>query len=258
MKGEVSPMAQMDIAALMAQLKQEFVDNCRDKIETVSRILEAIVSGAAKADDGVEFRRHIHSMKGMGGTFGFPAVTHIAHKLEDYLEMIEGLSADHVPAIQQYLDAIDRALDSDASPSNAEIQIILTGLPHFRKASVSGQKRLAITAMVAMPTGVWRKLVGKELASCGFGLSFADDGVSALRSALISPPDLVFTSMELPDMSGAELSTVFRSVKRTAKARFAIVTSYADLPTPEGVLVIHKSKDFAAGLAEAFMTWKLT
>ncbi len=250
-------MAQADVAALMAQLRQEFVDNCRDKIELTAKILDAIAAGTAKADEAVEFRRHIHSMKGMGGTFGFPAITHIAHKLEDYLEMIDGLSTEHAPAIQRYLDAIDRILDSGNNPSNAETEAILIGLPQFRKTAISGQKRLAITAMVVMPPGMWRKLVGKELASCGFGLSFADDGVGALQSAVISPPDLVFASMELPDMSGGELVSVFRAIKRTAKSRFAIITSHDGLLPPEGVLVIHKSKDFAVGLAEALVSWKM-
>lgn len=41
----------------------------------------------------MELWRDIHRIKGRGGTFGFPSITHIAHMLEDYIETLSEIDA---------------------------------------------------------------------------------------------------------------------------------------------------------------------
>lgn len=250
-------MVGMDIAAVMAQMRQDFIDGCQDKVEALNATLSDVVGGVQDETKSNEFRRLVHSLKGLGGTFGFPAITHVAHRLEDYLEIAGHLDSANVDKVQAYVDAIEAIIDSGENPSEAETERMLRALPQGQVAGFTGQKAIAVAALVVMPQGIWRKMVGQELASCGFRVGFSENGQAALAGALATPPDMVFAAMELEDMTGVELAGVFQAVARTRGARFAIVTSRESLRVPEGVLVVRKSKEFAENLAEALMTWKM-
>ena len=70
----------------MASLRIEFIERANDHLDELdAAIRSAEHDSAGKFPDEYEFRRSVHSVKGSGGTFGFPLVTVIAQRLEDYM-----------------------------------------------------------------------------------------------------------------------------------------------------------------------------
>ena len=79
---------------IVGRLRDEFLADALDRLEIIEQHLD-VMHDAKAIDDGsiLEIRREVHNLKGMGSTFGFPAVSLIAHRLEDYLASIE--TPDH-------------------------------------------------------------------------------------------------------------------------------------------------------------------
>ena len=109
-----------------------------------------------------------------------------------------------------------------------------------------------------MPKGVQRKIVGAELSSCGFDLSFADNSVEAIDIALSIKPNVIVSAMELERMNGVTLARVFNAIDVTSDVPFVLTTSREDSgdlldDLPEGSVVVEKGADFAPQLSEALL-----
>jgi two-component system phosphate regulon response regulator PhoB len=72
-----------------------------------------------------------------------------------------------------------------------------------------------------------RHLVSFKLSRAGFGVTEADDGLAALRSAEQAPPDLVILDVRLPRMSGLEVCRELRGGPRTARTPIIMLTARA-------------------------------
>lgn len=258
----------LDIAALMEQFRIEFLDGGRDRLAILHGILDSLAEGRAGPAEHAEFRRQIHTLKGQAGSFGFPSISHIAHKLEDFLESADGLNSRDLPELMRFVGAIEGVVESGIELSPARIEALLRSLPAFRTAETA-QAATSLGVMVVMPRGTWREVASHELAVRGARLQFAENGLTALSLALTVPPDLIVTTMELGDMSGLELAHVFAAIARLARTRFVILTSRdftnreaADRDgefggtLPGTVRVIHKSGDFADNLGRVLKQWR--
>jgi CheY-like chemotaxis protein len=107
---------------------------------------------------------------------------------------------------------------------------------------------------------VQRRIVQKELASCGFDVTCADTGVAAIGLALSTRPDAVFASLVLPDMSGADLARALAAIGSARKCPFGLLTTkspndpqFAGLPA----WVIPKNERFMETLTERLIEWGL-
>lgn len=260
-------MDQCDLDDLMASMRQEFLESCRDKLANANAIAARILRGTEEGDDVRSLRRDIHSIKGQGTTFGFPTISTIAHKLEDYLESAGGIFQKDIQHVQRFLDAMDDVVDTGQNPEAAATEDLLRRLPVYplftakNAATVSEQKAFTVSALLVMPKGMWRMLLAKELGGCGFRLGYADTGLGAINAAVPMPPDLVVSVMELPDMTGAELAGAFGAIKRLRKGHFALLTSYGPGETaaelPDGLAIIAKNAGFQERIAELLLEWKL-
>ncbi len=87
-----------------------------------------------------------------------------------------------------------------------------------------------------------RTIVIRTLRQAGFGthtLEEAPNGVEALKAIKASPPDLVLSDWNMPDMSGIELLLALRA--QGVRVKFGFVTS-------EGSLEMHKKAMEAGAL----------
>jgi len=248
-----------NVEAVLDNLRQEFIEQSQDMLAEIDGLIARLADGGG---DGalLELRRHVHTIKGQGGTFGFPLITRIAHMLEDYLETLPELNATALGGIQVYADTIAEMLEKGEPGSGNAAGALLAALPAARPAGFTDQIVKDLRALVVMPRGVQRKIIGQELVGCGFRLSFADSAVSALEAALAFPPHIVFASMEIAEFSGGELAAVFQSVQTLAGVKFILLTSYdLDDPRlkilPSGTEIIHKDADFAELLVDCLLKW---
>lgn len=253
----------MDV--LIAGLALEFIENSSDSIDIIDTILTDLMKG--KDGDFLELQRRVHSIKGGGGTFGFPAITLIAHALEDYIETsrIESVRIDnnHLQAIQIYADAIHDILDKGINPDDAETTEILRRLPVNAQAIAFGDLTPQdIGFLLVMPKGLQRRIIGEELASCGFRVNTAQNAVLAIEIGIANPPDIIAANMFIEDMTGVELARVFKTIDATSKAKFLLLTSSETgnaktIGLPLNAKIVHKGPTFSKELTDHLMAWNV-
>lgn len=273
----------VDTDAIFANLRGEFLTDCVDYLERANKAIE----GMAAEDGGTEeylekIQRHVHSIKGMGGSFGFPSISRVAHALEDFMEAHPNILTDW-RGIESYLDEIRRIANSGEDVTGLDLSRTLDDLPkaHRRAHSQTGapagtemqpdlkelRPRIAavrpareVNVLLVMPKCVQRKIVGQEMASCGFGISFVDTGVAAIGLALAKKPDIIASNMMLDDMTGGDLARAVAGIEAIRNTRFVLMVSHqANYPEavdlPDGAAVVTKDGEYAEALTEHLMKW---
>lgn len=249
----------VDMQEFMARLRQEYMESTRDRLERFEDILEKLHDvGGDDPELLMELQRDVHSMKGSAGSYGFPAISAIAHHLEDYLETCETLSKENLYDIETFIETIRTVIYADVQPEGDVLAAIRASLPTTAKPKqeakmFSAQATRDVYVMLVMPRGLQRKIISTELASCGFHVQLAENGAEAIARLLAHPADLVLVAMELPDMTGGELAAVLGVLSKTQAAKAAVLTSYdrddarlKDLPS--GVPVVRKGEAFTEDL----------
>ena len=256
-----------DREAFLVSLRREYVESAGDRLERLDELLDRLYMGAGSTDDLLEMQRDVHSLKGSAGTFGFPAISAIAHRMEDYIETSPELDGTRLNALQAFMDVIRAIITAEQDPDDETLKKILEDLPSSaqgdpKPAGFSDQTIRDIHVLLVMPRDIQRKIIGIELASCGFRVAVADQGTDAIARGLADRPDIVVTAMELSDMSGAELSQVFHTLDRLKGSRMIVMTSY-DLSAPKvralpnDVAVVRKGELFIEDLSRCLIEWRI-
>ena len=239
----------------LASLKTDYIEGSGDKLDGIDAIIDRMYRGEGdRGADFIDMQREIHSLKGLAGTYGFSSVSLITHRLEDYIEATRRLSNDQLRDVQKYIDRIREIFQSGVNPAEAKMDAILRALPSGTASLVSPQDVRNVIVLLVMPKGVQRRLIGGELASCGFELSFTESPVEAIGLALSLKPDIVVSSMELAPLTGVELGRVLKDIEATSKVAFVLTTSHEDdsrflKSLPEGAHIIHKGPKFTEELS---------
>lgn len=244
-----------DLESALSRLKQDFIESSLEKLDEVDQIIDNIYNERGhRGDQFFQLQRDIHSIKGSAGTHGMNLVTLVAHRLEDYLEAVPRLNLEQWRSVQIYADEIRALIDLGKDPSPEDVKHILHRLPHAQEpaSEFSDQKRKKVTILLVMPVGVQRKLIGQELAACGFDLSFTDKPVEAIKLIMELKPNAVLSNKELNNMTGVELANVLGEIKATQNIPFALLTSSEVTPRdlPKGSKIIRKGEDFVSDLTE--------
>ena len=254
-----------NVDEILKQLAIEFLDSCEDSLVIIDDAITRMMGANGAWDkDFAEILRYVHSIKGSGGTFGFPAITMIAHALEDFIETAGKIGPDHLPAIQVHVDAIRKISDQGENPTDQETTKILRALPVSSTITVdaipSDQAPRDIGFLLVMAKGLQRRIIGEELASFGFRVSLAETAIEAIEIALANPPDIFAASRFNEDMTGAELARVFKSIDSLANTKFLLMTSSDDtnpeaLGLPDDARIAHKGDKFTEDMTNHLIEW---
>ena len=245
---------EFDLEAALSRLKEDFIAGSLEKLDDIDTIIDNIYNERGnRGDQFFQLQRDVHSIKGSAGTHGLHLLTLVAHRLEDFLEAAPRLSNEEWRSVQIYIDEMRNLINlGDDLEDERERERIIQSLPHAQESSTefSEQKNRKVTVLVVMPAGVQRKVIGKELAACGFDLSFTDRPVEAIRLVMDLQPDAVISNQEFRNMTGVELAKVLKDIKLTSKTPFALLTSSdLDLSSlPKGTHIIHKGMTFVDDL----------
>tara|TARA_R110000868_G_scaffold248558_2_gene505097 strand:- start:204 stop:1001 length:798 start_codon:yes stop_codon:yes gene_type:complete len=251
------------LEAALKKLRLDFIDGMLDRLDEIETILTTLHHHDTAFDETfLDLRRHIHSIKGQGGTFDFPAISMIAHKMEDCIEVSPAINDNELHTLEIYFDRIRNILEAGVNPPEEELPNLLRAGNLDADKVIKDQKSRVIDILLVMPGGLQRKIIAQELASCGFRLSMFDTPTHALKHALQIPPDLVFATMEMVEMNGLELAHVFNAVEATRNRRFILMTSAGDTCTtvdslPANVAVIRKGPTFFKELMEQLVAWRV-
>lgn len=244
-----------DLEMILADMRQEFIVETSDKLEELESIIGQVRDRTGNVDNNImEIKRLMHTIKGGGGSFGFPTVSKIAHAFEDYLETTGDIRTIVPEDVLLFSDAISSILDTGVEPDDTHAQMMLRSLPTGR--GESGRKMLDKgLAMLVMPRGVQRKIIAQELAQFGYKVHILDDPIRAVDMAITLNPDFLISTMGLERMDGLELAWVLQMISATRKVRCCVVT--ADEVTdeildsaPSQTTVIKKGPRFAPQLMQ--------
>src|SRR3954452_9320795 len=116
-------------AAIMANLRIDFVERSKERLLAMQEDAAALATADPKGRDAavLALLREAHSLKGTGGSFGFAAITVIAHRLEDYLAN----GGEHaIPGgVHRFLDTMQDILEVGHDPDSAALATLLARLP---------------------------------------------------------------------------------------------------------------------------------
>jgi Response regulator containing CheY-like receiver domain and AraC-type DNA-binding domain len=221
----MTPHPPADEPGLLSTLREEFLADARDRIEAMETALEG-----ARCDRGeaplLGVRRDAHSLKGTGGAFGFPAISVIAHRLEDYLAPLAELSPRNTGDVQVFLDELRAILAAGHEPVPENLNAILRRLPaHPEPPEITVELR-DVEVLLVVPSQPVRIALTRELWACGFRVSTARTVGEAIDLVLLAKPDLVITSVILPQADGIDLVRAVRTMAATTSVRTAILTSF--------------------------------
>ena len=209
-----------DLQMILADIRQDFIDNTRDKLDDLEEEIEALRQGDANAEQRIlEVKRVIHSIKGAGGSFGFPTISKVAHGLEDYLETTGDVSTVAAEDLMVFINTITDILIAGDEPDHEMAHMMLRSLPTGRRQS--GARALDKgSALMLMPRGVQRKIISQELAQLGYKVTIVEKavefklGARGLRSiceAIIT--DAMFDIPSQPDVKNFEVTKSYAEEK---------------------------------------------
>ena len=239
-----------DFDAFVEQFRNEFIETTSERLVSIDDLITSMMNNNESDTTLAEFLRHIHSIKGQGATFDFPIITTIAHRLEDYVETAPEHSMTQLGDIQRFVDIIRKIIESGTNPDEAQSQTILSSLPVTAKGfddveSIDEPKPIQdVQILLVMPKGTQRKIIGKELAACGFHISNAENPVDAIKYAISHKPDIVIVSRIMEQMGGREFAKVFSDIELIQDCHIVIATTasrstsdLSDLPETTRVIL---------------------
>ena len=137
---------------MMERVRRECIGNAEDRLDEMEGLIDEVRNGAARNPRYIaEVRRLAHSLKGMGGTFGYPLISVVSHRLEDFLEDAPILDISLVDDTQIFLDRMRDVIDGALDPDDVNTADIVRALPAKRAAfELRSVKVLDIEVMTIM------------------------------------------------------------------------------------------------------------
>lgn len=246
--------------SIVARYEQEFRVDCLEKLDGMDEAINGMVAGGEGFPAHLDnFLRLVHSIKGAGGTFGFPAISSIAHRLEDFVEALKDASS-HMGEIQAFIDSMRKIAESGFNPDPDDCTRLLAALPRANMSIGTVMPSREVNVLLVMPRDVQRKIIGQELSSCGFRISFVATGVGAISAALEEKPDIIVSSVVLADMTGNDLARAMDAIEATHGGHFILlssspVTNEQLKKLPDHIAIVHKGAGYAESLTEHLIGW---
>ena len=236
-----------DLDDFLENLKQDFIESADDRLDDVSNLINQMYG--IKDDNPVEMidvKRHIHTIKGNGTSFGLPSLSVLAHALEDYMETASEIGKARLNNIQVFVDAMRRIVDVGDGPTAEETAAIIRELPIKRSESFANSALKGLKVLMYMPQGIQRKIIGKELSRFGFDVTNAETFTQAIDMALVHNPTLVIASMHTEPVTGLEFAEMLNVPAKLTNTSFLLMTA-GDLEDdlPANTTCIRKGAQFS-------------
>ncbi len=166
---------------ILVDMRQEFIETAEDRLDEIEQSVANLLSGGRNIDcEMLDIKRNIHSIKGLGGSFGFSSMTLWAHALEDYLETTRDIGADQLADVQLFVDRMREIIESGENPDDETTSMAIRTLRlKGRKRDRTGLKD-GTSVMLLMPKGIQRKIIGRELITFGFDIIIAESSMQAI------------------------------------------------------------------------------
>jgi CheY-like chemotaxis protein len=212
---------------MMRVLQVELQDDANDRLAEMGRLLERMGAEGPSDPALASLRRLAHNLKGIGGSFGYPALSQIAHRMESYVSDLSTWAKETPGQLQKFIDRMAEMLERPQQPSDEELAQIVRALPSHlvQNFSVREIKGHTVEVLLVTPTRALAKLLSQQIMACGFRVNAVNDPMDGLNAALRARPDMIITSQVMRTMTGLDLVRAVRAISATQKIPAAILTS---------------------------------
>lgn len=246
-----------------SQVESEALDEARDLVSNLELRVQQVKNGildpkeAAKtlATESANLRLKARAVN----LVGFGPLT---HRLDEYLSEIEAVEDRHANDLIAFADRIGSLLDGETVDAE-DVSAVLRALPQQRSFNVEDVEITDKEVTVVIPQRSAAKVVGRELAACGYNVSSVTNPIEALELILETKPDLVITAQVMPRLSGVDLACALSAMPATRNLPIALLTSldpdHPDLQSlPMNVGLIRRGAQFGDDLADVLQRFNIT
>jgi CheY-like chemotaxis protein/HPt (histidine-containing phosphotransfer) domain-containing protein len=243
------------------ELEHEFIAIAGDTVGEIQRLIDDMEKAKATSPDGLRtIKRLTHSLKGNGGSFGFPNISLVAHRVEDYL--YHAGATIKLPDLRRFYDRMEDILNR-RMPGDGDAERVIDGLPRAVSFDLSEVVHQEVDVVLVMENSTQSRLVRREFEACGYSVVMIPNTLEALDYIRRVKPDLVVASALMPGLSGVELLITLKALPATRKLPCALLTSLSDndhdlAELPATVPLIHKGQRFSDDVARALSLLKIT
>lgn len=216
---------------LQQTLVSDFRDEADDRCDVISRLIDQMAertdTGPVSDQDVWALRREVHCLKGIASSFGFPGISLLSHRFENFIDALQAqVDRDALRSFNSYVDEIGR-LVKQGDPQQEELAGILRRLPAPGTQAPDMDQRADLKAaiMVVTPSRIMSRLVAGNLARFGLSPTFCQDPVEAIGMVLRIRPDLLIASAVMDKLPGRDLIKGLRAMAATADIPVALLTS---------------------------------
>lgn len=213
---------------VLEALSQEFRADAVDTLDRLAARLDIVAAGdASEAEDLLRMLlRDAHTLKGQGGSFNFPSITLIAHRLEDYLCRLSALESRHVVDVRRFIDTMAGILESGVDPGDAECSRLLRELP-AKGAALSDYRSVRdMEVLLVATSSVVARAVDAKLHAHGVRVVWLRKPLAAFETAIRSRPDMVIAAALMEGVNGIDLARAFAAMSATRNIPFVLLTSF--------------------------------
>lgn len=239
---------------IFAELRAAFQVDTVDWLGRVEIQLDGVRKKRNSATDVMsDLRREVHSLKGNGTSFGFPTVSVVAHRLENYVAGLPQLDDAAIHDILVYFDRMRDILEGGDDGDENAAEIVRT-LPVRGADTPPAATGPALEVLLIPSTPIIGRAVEGEFRLQGCRVTTLHKPFEAFELAIRVRPDLVVASAVLKDVNGTDLAVAFRAMTATRNIAFALLTSFPRShpelkAVPEDVVLIRHDRDLAAQIA---------
>ncbi|HWI28763.1 MAG TPA: Hpt domain-containing protein [Stellaceae bacterium] len=244
-------------------LRQTFREESEERLGGMDRLVESALEGAISLAAVIaQLRRDTHTLKGMGDGSGFPLVSLVAHRLENYLDDADPAHAeDALLDIRAHIDAMAAAME-ETPTDDAGIAAVLRALPTPRALNPDEIELRNVEALLVTSSRVVGRLVARELAACGIRAVLTQSATEAFTLAIRMKPNLIITSATMAELPGTDLARALAAMATTHRIPVAILTSLDDgelskQGLPQGISTIHTGPSLSADLAAVITAYSI-
>jgi chemotaxis protein histidine kinase CheA len=194
---------------ILAQLTKSFVAALPERLSDMEALILDLKNNETFLDSYQELFRKVHSLKGSGGTYGFPIITLICHQFEDNLKRVSeetSVNNTFIDSCFKYIDLLQRSYEI-IHAGQSDFTAIRNEIEHHQQTLTKNKLRCLIVEQSRTITSLYTE----ALKPYNIDITLMTSGYEALERLLQERFDLLICSMETGILNGVSLIAAIRT-----------------------------------------------
>lgn len=195
--------------SLLWGMREQFLDELAERCDAIDNLIVALEKTPNDREVFNELFRHVHSLKGSGGTHGLSIVTTICHHLENLLTETAAQNSFGEIFATRALAFVDllRRVEAPGRMENSDYASIESDLEALLQTTRQSRK----SALIAESSAVMARIYQKAMDGLPLQVTVVDNGLMALERLVREPFDFAIVGRELKELNGIALMAALRT-----------------------------------------------